>query len=228
VRWRCALVALGAFTLASSVRVAAQSADTTTCHASVEQKAVVGRVIDNVSGSPKVGLSVSLVEQHPDTDSNGYPNDPVFGRRADLDASGQFCFADLRAGDYRFQTSAMGYSASHQAILIHLGDRDSLQTITLRYRPYGRSPEEEREVAKMLRTLDDNQRRWVRRQPRHYLLRVKHECFCLGAPEQTYEVLDGVAVAAIDSVGVRRALNSGAGGVTVDSLFEALRRKFLD
>ena len=121
----------------------------------------------------------------------------------------------------------MGYEASHQAILIHLGSVDTLKEITLRYRRFGRSPEDEQVVANMLRVLDDNRRRWIRSRPHRYFLRVKRDCFCFGAPLPTYEVLDGMAIATIDSGGVRHALRNEA-GMTIDSLFDDLRANLLD
>jgi hypothetical protein len=236
VTWRRLTIMALALTLASAARVAAaQASDPTACHGSVERKALAGRVVDAETEEPMSGVYAYLEAQRPDTTfySNsevirGISVNPVFRRRAQLDASGDFCFSDLPADTYRVEVRGLGYGASRQAIVLRLRSDDSLQTLTFRYRRYGRSPEEEAEAAKLLGALDANRRRWAGVRPRHYLLRVRTDCFCFGGPPPTYEVLDEVAVAATDSGGVRHTLGSGAETMTVDSLFDALRKSILD
>ena len=81
----------------------------------------------------------------------------------------------------------------------------------------------------MLRTLDENRQRWIRSQPRHYLLRVRYQCgLCSAGAPETYEMLDGTAIAIVDSSGARHALWGGAGAVTIESMFTTLRSKLLD
>ena len=224
-------------TLEGTVRVAAaQSADTTTCHASVERKAVTGRIVDDRTGAPVVGVSAVLDARRPDTTvrrDTGIVSRvtlaPVFHRSAEVDASGRFCFTNLRSGEYRLAVYAMRDDASHQAIIMRLGSTDTLKTVTLRYRPFGRSPEEEEAVAGMLRVLEENRLRWIRSRPRHYLLRVRYQCgLCSAGAPPTYEMLDGAAVAIVDSSGARHALWAGAEAVTIESMFTTLRSKLLD
>jgi hypothetical protein len=236
VTWPYVRIALLALAFQSGVGVvAAQSPDAASCRGSVERKAVAGRIVDDETGTPMTGVWASLEARRPDTTfysdsevTHGTSVDPVFHRRAQLDASGWFCFTDLRSGDYRFEPRAMRENASHQAIIIRLGSTDTLKTITLRYRPFGRSPEEELLVARMLSSLDEHRRRWDASRPPHYLLRVRHDCGCLEGPPTTYEMLDGLAVATMDSNGVRHPLRAANGGRTIESLFDALRTTLLD
>ena len=224
-------------TLEANVRLAAaQSADTTTCHASVDRKAVTGRIVDDHTGAPMMGVSVVLDARRPDT---AFDRDtdttsrvtlaPASHLTAELDATGRFCFSDLRSGEYRMAIYAMREDASHQAVFIRLRSSDALKTVTLRYRPFGRSPEEEAVIAAMLRALDENRQRWIQSRPRHYLLRVRYACgLCSAGAPETYEMLDGAAVARVDSSGARHALWAGVGVPTIESMFTTLRAKLLD
>lgn len=237
MRRRCASLALLLLALASRVNVAtAQSSDATTCRGSVERKAIGGRIVDDATGAPMVGVSAALDTRRLDMTfhreagvSSGIAVAPGVHRSAEPDASGRFCFTDLPAGEYRFEVQAMREDASHQAIIIRLGSTDTLKTVTLRYRAFGRSPEEEQVVASMLRTLDENRQRWIRSRPRRYLLRVRYQCgLCSAGAPETYEMLDGTAIAIVDSSGARHALWGGAGAVTIESMFTTLRSKLLD
>jgi len=219
--------------LEASARVAsAQSPLAKTCRASEDRKAVVARVVDARTGTPVPGLLAQLVAPRPDTIVRGDTTEvfPVLRRRPRLDASGQFCFENLRAGEYRFETSAIRSDASEQAIIVRLNRADSLKSIILRYRPFGRSPEDKAAATRMLKALDDNRRRWLSSRPAHYLVQVKHECAsCVFAgPPHTYEIVNDVAVATIDNAGVRHALGEKARSMTVDSVFDALQASILD
>jgi len=208
---------------------AAQSPAPMTCHASAARKAIAGSVVDAATGAPMVGVLAYLRASRPDTTlrDRGVLVTPDFVRRTDLDTLGRFCFEDLRTGDYRLETRAMRIDASRQAVKIRLSPSDSLKSITLRYRPFGRSPEDEEGLNKALAVLDRNRRRWLEVRPAHYLLQVKRDCFCFGGPPPTFEVLNGVPVAALDT-GVRRALYSGETGLTIEAVFDTLRASMLD
>lgn len=234
--WRCSAAALLITMLASRAQVAAaQSSDATICRGSGERKAIGGRIVDDATGAPMAGVWASIHAQRPDTTfysdsvvTRGISVTPVFHRRAELDTAGRFCFTDLRAGEYRFEPRAMRVDASHQAVIIHLGKADTLKAVMLRYRRFGRSPEEERAVAGMLRALDDHQRRWAQSRPSHYFLRVRRGCGCLEGPPTTFEMRDGEAVATIDSSGVRHPLSGGTPVRSIESMFGALRATLLD
>lgn len=228
--WRIRAIALVAFSLQASLRVAsAQASDTTACHGSVDRKAVAGRVVDP-TGAPMLDVMPRLETRHRDTTYQGgfVSITSAFIQIAKVDASGQFCFRDVPAGDYRFEARAMRIDGSRQAIIIHLGTNDSLKVITLRYRPWGLSPEEEWRRAERLAELESNRNQWSLFRPRHYLLRVRRDCaFCFGPPPLTYEVVNDVPVAAIDTAGVRRPLRGGE-IATIEGVFDALRTALLD
>jgi hypothetical protein len=210
--------------------VQAQGSPVGTCHASATGQAVMGSVVDAATGVPMVDVRAYLKSPRPDTtfSGGGISVNPIFVRSTELDTLGRFCFEDLPPGAYRFETRAMRIDASHQAILLSLERGDSLKTITLRYRPYGPSPEQEEGRLKVLTVLDGNRRRWEESRPAHYLLRVKRDCaFCFERPPSTYEVVNGVPVAAIDS-GLRRSLRGAERGATIEAVFDALRASIVD
>jgi hypothetical protein len=233
-RWRRASMALLVVALEARVCVAsAQSTEATICRGSVARKAIVARVIDGQMGGRVGGLLAHLEAQRPDTvllGDSGIAISAVLRRMPKVDASGQLCFENLRAGEYRFETGAVRWNASHQAIIVHLSEADTMKAITLRYRPFGRLPEEDSAAARMLNALDENRRRWLSARPAHYLVQVKRDCAsCVyGGPPPTYEVENGVAVATIDVGGVRHVLGEKARRTTVDSVFDALRGSILD
>jgi hypothetical protein len=229
VRRRCATVALLICMLGSSV-VTAQSTGTTACRASRDRKAILAHVVDAQTGAPIAGVYAILSAQRLDTTfhaAGGFSIPSDGARVVEIGASGQACFTNLAPGDYLFAANASRHR-SRQAIPVRLTGADTLKVITLRYRPFGNSTDEDSAAANLLRALERNQRRWVERRPSHYLLRVKRDCFCFIGPPSTYEVLNGIAIAATDSGGVRRIPSRAERGMTVDSLFKALRGNILD
>jgi hypothetical protein len=210
--------------------VQAQGSPVGTCHVSATGQAVTGSVVDAATGAPMVQVRAYLTSPRPDTtfSAGGISVNSTFVRSTELDSLGRFCFETLPPGDYRFETRAMRIDESRQAILLRLERGDSLRTITLQYRPYGPSPEQEKGRLTVLSELDGNRRRWEESRPAHYLLRVKRDCaFCFERPPSTYDVVDGVPIAAIDS-GQRRALRGGEQGVTIEAIFDALRASIVD